>query len=609
MRRVWEGEFSAARLKELNDLGYNIYFLPNYPSTYTPGVTVDGTHIDVFQFVFVDMDLKEKKYESKEAFYAEVLADEHLDPTFVVDSGNGVHAYWQVSDLDAMSFLRLQRRLMRKFHTDEAVGQIYQLMRAPGTINTKDRENPKTCEYKYEGDRVYTCEQLDALLPPLLKEDEDYCQQHYDKTYNAAARIAAVDDKLPLKFGQLMQANQEVKDIWSGNVDDRSKGDYRLGHILFASGFTKDEARSVLVNCAKAIDRAPVHRIGYADSIIDKIWTFETEPQSDELDLSQSVRDILSRPDDGVKALRFQCWKYLDDTVKGFKLGHVIGLVAGSGVGKTAFSLNMFEGFVTFNPDFDHFFVSLEQPREEIAERWRTMCGENSRLHDKVHIIDNYDAKGTFRDLSLETIKDYIIKFKAKTGRQVGCVVIDHIGVLCNEDKLGQDEGVKKLCKQMKTFALQTNTILIMQSQTSREKAGIGDLELNKDAAFGTSTFENYTDFLITIWQPIKRCYPEGAPPVTAFKFCKIRHKRPKDTIKEDVRYAVIFDGNTERLRALTQDEDTSFSFFKKKSANMRAQDRKTELVEYTRIEWPDAAEPECGSCNKRPCECPPVSA
>ena len=213
------------------------------------------------------------------------------------------------------------------------------------------------------------------------------------------------------------------------------------------------------------------------------------------------------------------------------------------------------------------------------------MCGDNSNLHEKVHIISNYDDDGTFRDLSLETIKQYILNFQASTGKKVGTVVIDHIGVLSNNDKFGQDEGVKKLCKEMKAFAAQTNTMLIMQSQTSREKAGIGDLELNKDAAFGTSVFENFCDYLITIWQPLKRMYKEGAPTITAFKFCKIRHKKQhKDVIKEDICYKLVFDPSNEHLRELKETEETSFKFYLAKCTNKRKNDRKTELVDYESV-------------------------
>lgn len=576
-----------------NEIGYNIYYYPNYPSLPSSGF-VKAYEVDTFEWVFVDMDLKDGVHATKDDFVGLLLADHSFFPTKIVDTGNGIHAYWRITDLDAMAFLRLSRRLCAYFNTDPAVTQLKQLMRVPDTANTKKRDEFKICETIYTSDplQTYTCEQFDTYLPAITLEDEEFCKNHYAKVHQLQSAIK-VDDTLPGKFCKLLTENEEVKSIWGGNTDDRSKGDWRLGHIMLAHGFTKAEAMSVLVNSAKAVSRSPTHRIGYADNIVSKIWTFEAIVDKDSLDLSSSVRDILEQHEgDSIKGTRFPCWKYIDNTEHGFRLGQVIGLVAGSGVGKTAVALNLFMGFVQNNPNYEHFFVPLEQPKREIAERWRSMCGDRTELHSKVHILSNYDEKGSFRDLSLETIKEYIVKFQRVTGKKVGCVVIDHIGVLANDNKL-QDEGVKKISKAMKGFAEQTNTLLVMQSQTAREKAGIGDLELNKDAAFGTSTFENFCDYLVTIWQPLKRCYDNPAcPTVTAFKFCKIRHKKQGiDKIREDVCYRLVFDPKTERLREFTQAEEATFSVFLSAATNKRKLDRKTDLVTYTSVKWDRSSE------------------
>lgn len=585
LRRVQEGEFSEAEIETLNTQYYNIYFLPNYPSHYEPGVTVDGSHIDTFEYVYVDMDLKEGKWASK-AMFILALADFELQNTRIVDSGNGVHAYWRVSDLDAMSFLKLQRRLMRHFNTDEAVAKIYQLMRVPGTLNTKNGEDLKLCQTILERDEVYTCEQLDKHLPQLSQEDTQYCGTHYGKTYKKRSNIE-VDDRMPPKFSTLIAKSDEVKAIWTGESEDRSVADYRLGHIMFASGFTRQEAMSVLVNSSKALARAPIHRISYAENIVDKIWTYELSDDKEKLTLSSSVRQILDKHGDGIKGTRFPCWKYLDDTTHGFRLGQVIGLVAGSGVGKTAVALNMFEGFVELNPDYDHFFVPLEQPANEIADRWKAMCGEKTHLYDKVHVISNYADDGSFRHLSFEEIKEYILKFQEVTKRKVGCIVIDHIGALKKKGKDGENQDIMDICHSMKAFAISTNTLLVMQSQSSRDKAGIGDLELSKDAAYGTVYFESYCDYLVTIWQPLKRCHKEdGCPTVTAYKFCKIRHKKSGDKIQEDTPYMLYFDPDSGHLSEMTQDQETSFDFFNKKALNIRKRDRKTDLVTYTSIKF-----------------------
>lgn len=585
MKRVLEGTFTIAQIKKYNAQGYNIYYLPNFPKEYPAGVTVDGSMVDTFNYVFVDMDLKDKIY-TKDSFI-ELIGTSTIPPTKIVDSGGGIHVYWRVSDLDAMSYLRFQRRLLRLFNTDEAVGQLFQLMRYPDTINTKLENDKKLCELQFEDSVVYTSEELDQLLPQITVEDEAYCKQHYDKTYNLNQNETEISDMLPPKFGKFLRDNEEAKSLFAGLTEDRSKSDYRLGHLLLSNDFNRDEALSVLINSAKALQRAPIHRRSYAENIVNKIWTFELTQNS--LELSSTVEEVLSKSEGALQGERFPCYKWIDNTECGFRLGHVMGLVAGAGVGKTTMALNLFLGFVASNPEYDHFFIPLEQTNKEIALRWQTMCGDNTKLHKKVHIISNYDEQGTFRDLSLETIKAYILNFQKTTGKKVGCVVIDHIGILCNTNKLGQDEGVKQISKAMKGFAVETNTFLIMQSQTSREKAGIGDLELNKDAAFGTSVFENFCDYLVTIWQPVKRVYSQGAPTIMAYKFCKIRHKKQgKDTLQEDTPYMLFFDPNTELVKEPTQDQITSFNYFLTQATNKRKADRKTELVPYTSVPWSD---------------------
>lgn len=590
LKKVIEGEFTDAEIKRLN-ANYNIYYLPNTCSLYTGG-NVSGSDIDTFSWVFVDCDLKDGLYPSKEAFISVVEAIE-IPPTKVVDSGNGVHVYWKVSDLGPDTYLRLQRRLVRLLQTDDATCSIYQLLRLPGTNNIKDPAAIKACTTLAETDIVYTSEQLDQLLPAITQEDETWCKQHYDRTFNIDQGNPAISDKLPASFGKLLAQSKEAKALFAGDVEDRSKADYRLGHLMFANGFTKADALSVLVNTAKALQRAPTHRQNYAYNIVDKIWTFESAQEDTTLDLSYSVKEILAKSGDTLKGTPFRCHKRIDNTAHGFRLGQVIGLVAGSGVGKTAFALNMFSWFAQENPSYHHFFVPLEQPANEIADRWRTLCQGDTSLHEKVHVLSNYDDDGNFRHLSFDEIKDYIEKFQKVKNVKVGCVVIDHIGALKKKGKDGENQDLMDICHSMKAFAVQTNTLLVMQSQSSRQKAGIGDIELDKDAAYGTMYFEAYCDYLITLWQPLKRCHSEDScPTVTAFKFCKIRHKKAKvDIIKEDKPYFFYFDSETEQMKDMTQDQRTSFDFFLPKATNKRKADRKTEIAAYESVPYKEGVQ------------------
>ena len=78
----------------------------------------------------------------------------------------------------------------------------------------------------------------------------------------------------------------------------------------------------------------------------------------------------------------------------------------------------------------------------------------------------------------------------------------------------------------VKSVEAKVNCMLVMLSQAPREKADIGDLELNKDAAFGTVFFESFVDYCICLWQPLKRVYDQGAPTVMAFKSVDTPYKK-----------------------------------------------------------------------------------
>lgn len=583
LKKVVEGHLTKSRIEELNAQGYNIYWLPNSPSRNVEG-SVQGSDIDVFDYVFVDMDLKDGVYKTKQSFIDHIKFLPEFRPSFIIDSGGGVHVYWLVKDLDAKSYLRLTRRLARRFKTDEAVGKLCQLMRAPDTYNTKEEGNPRICQILESTDASYTCEELDQVLPAITKEDEEFCQRHYDQTHKIESDVK-ISDEVPHKFLKFLKSSKEAKTLYAGAGDDRSKDDYRLAHLMFAEGFTKSEATSVLMNCRKAENRSPQHRQNYAVNIVDKIWTYEATPPQERI--HSSVRDVLRRGV-AIQGTRFRCHEMFDSTHSGFRRTQVLGLIGGAGSGKTTLALNYFYWFTLKNPTFDHIFVSLEQPEEEIAQRWANMVGENENLHDKVHIISNYNSDGSYRNLSLHEIQDYIMEMKVTLGIQVGCVVIDHVGVLKKQSKDGENQGLMDIFHHMKAFAKEIDCFLVMQSQTSREKAGIGDLELDKDAAYGSSIFEWYCDYILTTWQPLKRIY-DKAPDMacSGFKYCKIRHKHvKKDKTKEDVVHVLMFDPDTELLRPMTQEEEISYEFYNTQATTLRNKDRKREPTRVTKIDW-----------------------
>lgn len=593
---VIEGDLTLEEIVEHNKAGYNCYWFPNFPSEFNPGKSVEASDCDVFSFVFIDLDMKDYQsedkdrthnYATKEQFINTLLEYPDLTPTSIIDSGGGIHAYWAVQDLDRMGFLRLQRRLCRLFHTDPAVSKLNQLMRIPDTVNWKDPNNLRLCSVLHSSDASYTSEEMDKRIPKISQEDSEYCDRHYNVAMGLQEKIQVSEEMPPIWF-KFAKKGSEPYNLFYGFNKDRSVADYRLAHLMYAGNFTKEQAMSVLVNTNKAIGRSSTHRYNYADNIVSKIWT-AVEKQDPKL-LSRSVRQIIeANPDDeSLKGTRFPCHPYFDATEHGFRLGHVLGEIGGAGAGKTSLGFNYFIGFAERNPNYIHLAVPLEQPAEEYAQRWNKISDGNKALQDCVHILGNYSDDGTYRYLSLHDIEDYVKVLEKSTGKKVGCVMIDHIGVLKKETRNGENQGLIEICQYMKAFAVNTNTFLIMQSQAPREKAGIGDIELDKDAAYGTMFFEAFCDYVVTTWQPLKRVYSKAPHmTITCYKYCKIRHKNAvKDKIKEDSRYALKFDPDTERMRELNEDEKKAFSFFNMQAINLRKRDKKLDTAEITDVDW-----------------------
>jgi hypothetical protein len=140
----------------------------------------------------------------------------------------------------------------------------------------------------------------------------------------------------------------------------------------------------------------------------------------------------------------------------------------------------------------------------------------------------------------------------------------------------------------MKAFAVNTNTFLVMQSQSSRDKAGDGDVELSKDAAYGTSKFEWYVEWLITTWQPLKRIYDQvPSMTITCYKYCKIRHRKVGlDKIVENTVYALHFDPVTERMDLMTEEMKEAYPTLSTMATNLRIKDTKKDPRQITHVDW-----------------------
>lgn len=571
---TWEEDF----LKKRNEEGFHIYYFPNHPkkvSKYKPFIS--GKDVDVFKWVFCDYDQKTMKYPDCNGFIAEVMKFP-VKPTKVINSGNGVHVYWKIKDLDRDTYIYTQLALIQQFGTDESVWTPLQLMRYPNTFNTKDPKNFKPVRVleEYGCGKEYSIGDLAQHLPTLSPENQKKMTEHIDKLEGRKSvdlEVGDVDlDELPAKFSKLLKKNRRAKDLFFSPTTafgDRSGADMSLANILYEERFTREEAFQVIYNGMKAKERSPGGRTSYAFNLIDRVYS--TRPNM----AASSVADIESGGVVEKSGAPVKGPYYFDATIRKWRKSEVLGIIAGPGVGKTSVSLDIVNSIIEQNPENDDIavFFTIEMPPGDIIERWNNVIGDEKHKSQRLYLVSSRDENGDPVPIGLQEIYERCIDTINKTGKKISTVVIDHVSIMSKvvdlhktptfgaENSTLGGTGKKRvidptiLCQGLKTLARMLNCFLIVQSQTTKARACQGDVPLGVDAAYGAAAFEWYCDYIITCWQPLRRVYDATELRVLGWQYAKVREQKSKDQVAIFVKYLLGYDQDTGRFRIMSEAE------------------------------------------------------
>lgn len=595
---VIEGcNFSNEYLIDKNNEGYNVYFFPNHPSkdVYAEGLKhLNGKVIDVFNYVFVDMDLKDGVYKSKEDFLR-TIDQFPLKPTMTVDSGNGIHAYWRVSDLTRESYILTQRALLKHFNTDKSVWTVLQLMRLPGLNNTKKYRQPKPSVVldAQSSNEAYRISDIPATIyEHITEEDTHKVQSHIDRIEGRATVSLGQDvniDELPEEFLELLAENDSVCEMFNTPTGDRSAVDMKLANLLFKKDFDRKQAITVIANTQKALERG-AGRMSYACHTVDKVYDGRSECRY------QTVTEKIRSGKTKIEREQVYGPSYLDYAQLGkpWRRQELLGIIAGSGVGKTAFALNIVKEIIQNNPDNDDVFVffTIEMPEQQIIERWISLVGENSPLTDRLYVIGNQDEKGMPMNIGLQEIYEACSSIKKDTGRKIGSFIIDHFHIISSHINVNkqpnfgigaeQDTGwgdvqnlsTNQLATQLKSLAKLLDSFGIILSQTTKGK-GVGDLPVGKDGSYNNSQYEWIMDRIITIWQPLMRVQNRTDLKFLSWQYVKLREKHKDDRVHEQQPYLLKYDMLSGSLSIPTSEEYQVFKHLLPEANSIREAERK----------------------------------
>lgn len=594
--KTLEGDFTPEFLQDRNEEGYNIYFFPNFPTNLPSEIKyARGEHIDNFGVIFVDMDLKDGVYKSKDEFI-NVLKNFPLPPTSVVDSGHGIHAYWEISDLTRNDFVTFQLRLIQLFKTDDSIWTVKQVMRFPGYKNTKKYGEFIDCIYMegFNPDNIYTLAQIDEYLPDITDDNKTRAIRHLNKMDGLESEVDLddMDGTIPDRFLKVLNTNQMVRSLWEdpkGYQGDRSSADMKLANELFNLDFDKTEAFRILMNTEKSRSRDPHARQAYAFSTVDKVYSDrpkngdDLKPLSDynEAEEAEGMGSLVGGPE------------WMDCQKEKWRTKQVLGLVLGTGVGKTTLSLKIIEEILKNNPKGRFIFYSLEMTKAEIAHRWRNLTRNNPSLSKRFHVVANENKSNDIRHLGLQEIVWITRDIKKVTGDQVIGICIDHMGEVSNVvdtqrspsfNAIGdvggghgryRTLGYPNLCSKVKDIAKTLDVFVIMQSQTRREYDRKGDVPIYKDGAKNTSNFEQMVHWMVSGWQPLMRVHTETELRVTAWQYCKLRNAKTADKVQVNDPRLLNFDMDTGNFRLLTSEEHIEFNKLNAMAEERRLEDEK----------------------------------
>ena len=235
-------------LKQLNEQGYDIYFVVNSGGTKQDEINkINAFYIDCDcgkddKGNYFDLDIV-NQYKKR---VLQKVQEFELVPTFVISTRNGYHVYWLVNNAKVEQFEEVQKKLIHYFNSDERVYTPERIMRVPNFYWTKDINNQYLCtvyqynDVRYNADEFIT--HLNNKVPDYIPETKNIStkittskQFSIDKTnehIDAIRRldVAKIKELICKKFDEKVPSNADISRVrgMGGKKDYNNKDNNNL---------------------------------------------------------------------------------------------------------------------------------------------------------------------------------------------------------------------------------------------------------------------------------------------------------------------------------------------------------------------------------------------
>lgn len=214
-----------------------------------------GRDKDITQLItfWVDIDAKDHSNSKQKARGA--LNNFELEPSLLIDSGNGYHAYWILKepwDIDNESDRKEINRISKTIHKatgGDSTANVSRILRLPGTPNIKDPDasgTPKTTDKKHLWSECkiisnsyteYTINEIKEALPKSIEPEA----KPFPVDFSETSKIHSLTD---LKKYVSSNVLNRAKEMPAKLENNRSANDYWVTIKLYEAGLNDSEVYS-----------------------------------------------------------------------------------------------------------------------------------------------------------------------------------------------------------------------------------------------------------------------------------------------------------------------------------------------------------------------------
>lgn len=182
---------TLSEAKEYNKQGFAIYWTPNTMNRISKLTEHTDDNVTFLDYYFVDIDFIDpetnRKYTEERLAHLMTAKEDKIDelleavipPTMIVETRNGVQAYWKCGHIPAteeaiQTYKEVQERLVYAFGGDTNAMNRSRFLRYPNFYHLKDVNNPYKIAIAYDNDQAedITAEAMLNAYPQIVKVEE-----------------------------------------------------------------------------------------------------------------------------------------------------------------------------------------------------------------------------------------------------------------------------------------------------------------------------------------------------------------------------------------------------------------------------------------------------